>query len=166
MNDAEICLRWVSDPDVIRFLGLLQPARTLDQERSWIASILTDKQHQRAFIIQDEHGRPIGTCGLRGIDREARTAFLGIMIGEKSLWDRGYGAAATEALLALAFTDLGLEEVRLSCHAENRRAVRCYRKVGFRPSSHAPDRARFGRQEVRMAIDRQRWETGQAADSG
>jgi RimJ/RimL family protein N-acetyltransferase len=165
MIDAETCFRWVSDPDVLLYLGLVQPARTLEQERSWIASVLADKAHQRVFVIEDERGTPIGTCGLRGIDRETGTAHLGIMVGEKRLWDRGYGTAATRALLGIGFGELSLSEVRLSCHSENRRALRCYEKAGFRRSSHATQRPRFGRQEVKMAVRRVDWEqTRQTAE--
>jgi RimJ/RimL family protein N-acetyltransferase len=147
---------------VLRFLGLVRPAHTLEQERSWIASILTDKQHQRAFIIESEAGTPIGTCGLRGIDAEKGSAFLGILIGEKSLWDHGYGTAAIEALLEYAFVELGLREVRLSCHHENQRALRCYEKAGFRPSSHLPERGRPRREDIRMAVDRASWTASRA----
>jgi RimJ/RimL family protein N-acetyltransferase len=157
ISDAEVCFRWVSDPDVHRFLGLLQPARTLEQERAWIAGILADKEHQRGFIVEDEDGRPIGTCGLRGIDSEAGTAFLGIMIGEKRLWDKGYGTVATSGLLEYAFHDLGLREVRLSCHRDNRRALRCYEKAGFRPSSRKPERGRVRLEDVQMAVEREAW---------
>ena len=166
ITDAETCLRWVSDPDVSRFLGLLQPARTLEKERAWLSSVIVDKEHQRAFIIEDEGGRPIGTCGLRGIDREAGTAFLGIMIGEKHLWNRGYGTVATKALISYSFAELGLEEVRLSCHADNRGAIRCYQKAGFGPSSHCPERWQFGRDEVCMAINRRQWEAHPPPEEG
>ncbi|HUU53985.1 MAG TPA: GNAT family N-acetyltransferase [Armatimonadota bacterium] len=157
IDDAEMCLRWISDPAVHAFLGLLEPARTLEQERSWIASILTDKDHQRAFVIEIEKGDPIGTCGLRAIDREDGTALFGIMIGEKGMWDRGYGTAATGALLEYAFGELDLKEVRLSCHRENRRGIRCYEKAGFRLSTYVPERVQFGRDEVRMAVRREAW---------
>lgn len=157
ISDAEVCFRWVSDPDVHRFLGLLQPARTVEQERAWIAGILADKEHQRGFIVEDEEGRPIGTCGLRGIDSEAGSAFLGIMIGEKGLWDKGYGTDATSRLLEYAFHDLGLREVRLSCHRGNRRALRCYEKAGFRPSTRKPERGRVRPEDVQMAVGRDAW---------
>ena len=165
MGDAETCFRWISDPDVTRLLGLTQPARSLARERAWISGVLADKQGQRMFVIADEHGSRIGTCGLRGIDRDAGTAFLGIVIGEKSLWNRGYGTAATKALVDYAFGELGLREVRLSCHADNRGALRCYGKAGFQPSTHRPDRWRFGVREVRMAVTRERWEEMRTADA-
>jgi len=158
MTDAETCFRWVSDPEVIRYLGLLQPPSSVAGERSWIAGVLGDKAQQRVFVIEDEAGRPIGTCGLRGIDAQTGTAFLGIMIAEKWLWDRGYGTAATRKLLEYAFCDLGLREVRLSCHWENRRGLRCYQKAGFRESKEPFTPRRYGRQEVQMAISREQWE--------
>ncbi len=152
-----MCIRWVADPAVHALLGLLEPVRTLEQERSWIASIITDKEHQRAFVIETEKGNPIGTCGLRAIDREQGNALFGIMIGEKRLWDRGYGTAATRALLTYAFEELDLKEVRLSCHRENRRGIHCYEKAGFRLSTYVPERVQFGRDEVRMAVRREAW---------
>jgi RimJ/RimL family protein N-acetyltransferase len=157
ISDAQACFRWVLDPDVIRYLGLVQPVGSLEQERAWISRALTDKQ-QRIFVIEDESGRPIGTCGLRGIEPDAGTAFLGIMIGEKSCWDQGYGTAAVRALVEHGFTELGLREIRLSCHPENHRAIRCYRKVGFEPSEHELHPRRFGCREVRMSITRERWQ--------
>ncbi len=158
MSDAETCFRWISDPQVTRMLGLTRPIRSLAQERAWIAAILADSRQQRLFIVADENGRAIGTCGLRGIDEAQGVAYLGIMIGEKSLWDRGYGTSATTALLAYAFGDLGLREVRLSCHRDNHRALRCYEKAGFLPSRHEAVPRRLERPELRMAITRGRWE--------
>jgi RimJ/RimL family protein N-acetyltransferase len=158
IGDAERCLRWVSDPEVQQFLGLLQPARTLDQERSWIASILSDRQHQRAYVIENESGIPIGTCGLRAIDRDEGTALLGLMIGDPRLWGRGYGTAATKALLERAFHELELRQVRLSCHAENRRAIRCYEKAGFEHQPRPEGRANERPGEVWMTISRELWE--------
>jgi RimJ/RimL family protein N-acetyltransferase len=159
IDDAERCFRWVSNPEVQQFLGLIQPARTLEQERSWIAGILSDKRHHRAFVVEDERGAAIGTCGLRAIDSEEGTALLGMMIGEPRLWGRGYGTAATRALLRYAFEELALHEVRLSCHPDNRRAIRCYQKAGFelRPRPGGKPDLRPG--EVWMVIGRERWQT-------
>jgi len=157
ISDAEKCLRWVSHPEVARYLGLVQPGRTLEQERSWIASILSDPQHQRAFVITDERDQDIGTGGLRAVDRDEGTALLGIMIGEPVLWGRGYGTAATKALLRYAFEELGLQEVRLSCHAENRRAIRCYEKAGFEVRTRGQSQPEAHRNEVWMVIARERW---------
>jgi len=162
MSDAEACFRWVSDPDVTRLLGLFRPARSLEQERAWISSVLADRQ-QQAFVIADEHGRGIGTCSLRGIDETEGIAFLGIVIGEKTLWDRGYGTSAAKALLGHAFGELGLREVRLSCHPDNDRALRCYEKAGFERDARRSGADGPARREVWRAITRERWEAVRTA---
>ena len=158
LADAERCYLWESDPDVARYLGLVQAPLSVEHERAWIASVLADRTHQRRFIILDEHDRPIGSCSLRAIDAAQGTALLGILIGERRNWGQGYGTAATRALLDHAFGELALREVRLSCHAGNRRALRCYQKAGFLPSHFEPPRRVFGAQEVHLAISRERWQ--------
>ncbi len=156
-EDAERCYLWVTDPEVARYLGLVQTPVSVEQERSWIVGLLADER-QRHFVIEDEHGRPLGTCGLRGIDPLEGAAHLGLLIGSPHDWGQGYGAAATEALLEYAFRELGLKEVRLSCHERNHRAVRLYQKLGFTPSRHRLPQWTFGRAELRMAITRAAWE--------
>jgi RimJ/RimL family protein N-acetyltransferase len=158
MEDAELCFLWVNDPDVARYLGLVQAPVSIEHERTWIAGVLADATHQRHFVILDERARPIGACGLRRITPEEGIAQLGVFIGDRADWGKGYGTAATRALLEHAFTELGLQEVRLSCHADNRRAIRCYQKAGLLASQHRLETSTFGRHEVRMAITRQRWE--------
>jgi RimJ/RimL family protein N-acetyltransferase len=157
VGDADLCFRWVSDPDVARHLGLAQPPATMREERIWIAAAVGDRT-QRVFIVENSQGRPIGTVSLRGIDEWEGTARLGLMIGEKSLWDRGYGTAAAKAAVSFAFEQLHLREVRLSCHADNPRGLRCYEKAGFRVSHLDTDY----HPQVHMVITREQWESAQA----
>lgn len=157
MSDAETCFRWVTDPDVLRYLGLTRPPRSLQEERRWISTVLADWDHTQMLMVEDEEGRPIGTCTLRGIDHEEGFAFLGILIGEKHLWDHGYGTAATKAALDIAFGQLGLQEVRLSCYSQNRRALRCYEKAGFEIVGREVAWQPEGGADLKMRITRQKW---------
>ncbi len=164
VEDAERCYQWDTDPDVGRHLGLTNMPVDVQHERSWLAQVIADTPHQRMFIIETEEGRPIGSCSLRGIDAVTGIATFGILIGDPRYWGRGYGTAATRALLRYAFEELGLREVRLSCHHDNARALACYRRVGFLPSAYELPHRVFGRAEMTMAITRDRWEElGRAA---
>jgi RimJ/RimL family protein N-acetyltransferase len=158
LSDAELCFRWVTDPEVALHLGLTQPPRTIRDEQAWISSVLADPDHLRMFVIEDENARPIGTSTLRGIEPEEGFAFFGILIGERALWDHGYGTAATLATLAFAFQHLGLREVRLSCYSQNQRALRCYEKAGFQPVTQHWSWVPEGGADLRMSITRERWE--------
>jgi len=59
-------------------------------------------------------------------------ATLGVMIGVKDLWGRGYGTDAVRALCRHAFAEMNLHKVRLEVIATNPRAEAVYERVGFR----------------------------------
>ncbi len=158
MSDAERCFRWVTDPEVALHLGLTRPPRSVREERAWIATVLSDPEHLRMFVVEDGEGRPIGTTTLRGIEPEEGLAHFGILIGEKHLWDQGYGTAATRETLAFAFRELDLREVRLSCYSRNGRARRCYEKAGFEVVRGGALWKPEGGADLRMRITRGEWE--------
>ncbi len=82
-------------------------------------------------IIDCATDQLIGRCLLFGIDSVNRSAMLGIVIGEKAFWGRGYGQEATRLLLHYAFNLLNLHSVMLGTFAFNKRAAAAYRKIGF-----------------------------------
>lgn len=54
------------------------------------------------FAIETE-GKFIHICGLFNFDVNAHTCELGIMIGDKDSWGRGYGCEVASLLLSYAF---------------------------------------------------------------
>ncbi len=112
------------------------------------------KRSDRAtYGIFDEHDAYIGTIEL--YDIRGGSATLGIIIGERSHWGRGYGPEAIHALLGAAFTEYGLEHVRLNTFGDNLRAQAAFRKVGFREIRRV--RAAAGRTDVQMELYRGAW---------
>jgi hypothetical protein len=59
------------------------------------------------------------------------SALFRIVIGEKDVWDRGYGTEATRLVAEEAFDGMGLSEIRLEVFNHNQRAIAAYSKVGF-----------------------------------
>lgn len=82
------------------------------------------------FAIEAD-GECMGICGLYGIDATARHCELGITIGDKECWGRGYGREAVGLLLDYAFRLRNFHRVWLEVHGENERAMRAYRACGF-----------------------------------
>jgi RimJ/RimL family protein N-acetyltransferase len=68
---------------------------------------------------------------LHNLEYENRRAMLGIVIGAKAYWGRGYGADAIRTILGWAFGYLNLNRVYLTVYGYNQRAIRCYQKCGF-----------------------------------
>lgn len=97
------------------------------------------------FIIYErESMRPIGVVNLRDIDRSHRTAELGIAIGEQECWNKGYGTETCFLVLDYGFNGLGLHNVVLDPVSFNQRALKVYKRVGFREIGRRREAHRVG----------------------
>jgi RimJ/RimL family protein N-acetyltransferase len=131
-EDADAWTRWANDLDVGLPLGDEAYAPTsLSEIQEWIAGIIR-KQDPVFDIIDAQTDRLIGRVMLFGVNRVDRAANLGIVIGEKEYWGKGYGTEATLLMLDHAFNLMNLNSVMLGVFAFNQRALASYRKVGFR----------------------------------
>jgi diamine N-acetyltransferase len=128
-SDIPTFLRWLNDPEVIKNLLLYLPLSQA-QEEQWFEDYLCDTS-RHIFGIEKEDGKLIGNVALEGINWKDRHAELGIVIGEKDCWDKGYGTDAVHALLGFAFREMNLHRVFLRVFEDNVRAIRCYEKCGF-----------------------------------
>lgn len=79
----------------------------------------------------------------------ARDSFVGLGIGPRDFWGKGFGTEAMQLILQFAFTELNLRRVTLSVFEYNQRAIRSYEKVGFRHE---------GRQRGRILREGKRWD--------
>tara|TARA_B100000749_G_scaffold277484_1_gene266502 strand:+ start:1258 stop:1581 length:324 start_codon:yes stop_codon:yes gene_type:complete len=61
-----------------------------------------------------------------------REAELGIMIGDKGYWGKGYGADIVKTLLTHLFLDIALDRVYLHTLTWNYRAQASFEKAGFK----------------------------------
>lgn len=75
--------------------------------------------------------RLVGSCGLDGNFFPHGEAFVGIGIGERELWGKGYGTDAMMVVLRYGFQELNLRRISLTCSGFNPRAIRSYEKAGF-----------------------------------
>ncbi len=121
--------RWLNDPKVIRHLELYAPLSTPDEE-AWYEAMRADAS-QSVFAIETETGQHIGNLALMRINWKDRSAELGIVIGDKSQWGKGYGQDAIRTLLDFAFDEMNLHRVYLRVHANHQLAINLYRKCGF-----------------------------------
>ena len=57
---------------------------------------------------------------------------MGIGLGEREYWGKGYGTDTMRLAVRYAFMELNLNRVTLNVFEYNPRAIRCYEKAGFR----------------------------------
>lgn len=131
-EDSPLFLRWYADPEVLHWLHLSEgPVQSPEIERQRYEAAERDPT-RITWIIEALDSVPIGSVSLIAIDELHRRAELGISIGEKTYWGRGYGTDAVRVALRFAFQGLGVRRVGLITDIDNDRGIRCYEKCGFR----------------------------------
>jgi len=132
-EDLPVFVRWFNDPEVRCHLDMVVPL-SMGQEEKWYADMLSRPPEEQPLCIeikQDGEWSHIGNLGLMNFNHHDRSAELGISIGGKSFWGKGYGTDAIRLLVNYGFRELNLNRIYLRVIETNPRGKRCYEKVGF-----------------------------------
>jgi len=129
INDAEKFTEWLNDLDVI--INLQRYAKNLDLNTEKQKLVELAKDHNYG-IIKNDNDELIGNCGFMEIDSLNQTGEVGIFIGNKNYWNKGYGTEALKLLLDYGFKALNLHNIQLRVFSFNTRAIKSYEKIGFR----------------------------------
>ncbi len=138
-------MKWLNDPEVNHFLNWYLPIN-MDGEEKWFASLPTNQKElpftialkiQRNIESRDHASPsiPIGNCSIR-VDWKNRVGNVGVMIGEKEHWGKGYGTEAMKLLVDYGFGTLGMHRMELETFDFNERAIKSYIKAGFKEEGH------------------------------
>ena len=102
--------------------------------KGWIEKNIEDgfKPERYPFSIRELAGdKLIGFLGL-WLNPIHAEVWVGIGIGERDYWGKGYGTDAMRLALQYAFLELSAQRVSLGLFAYNVRALKSYEKAGFR----------------------------------
>jgi len=105
------------------------------EEEEWIRNTWKQRQERKAFFFAIEtktDNKLIGGTSLFNIGWTSRSAKAGIAIHNPEYWGKGYGPEAMNLILSFAFGNLNLNRVELHTFDFNKRAQKCYLKVGFK----------------------------------
>jgi RimJ/RimL family protein N-acetyltransferase len=130
-EDEPHLFKWYNDYEVTQHLMMRYPL-SRGTERDFI-----ERQKELNFrgahfaICLKDGGQLIGGSGLTVPHPENREGVLGIAIGDKSYWDRGYGTDAMRTVCRFGFEQMNLHRIQLDVYSHNERARKVYEKVGF-----------------------------------
>jgi len=131
--DARRDFRWQKDAELMAFSGNRPLKESFLEYLAQSVTAYSPKSEVEMFSIRTlQENRHIGNCALYQIDRDAGEAQLGITIGERDYWCKGYGEDAVKVLSRYAFEQIGLQRLRLKTLKDNDRARRCFEKCGFK----------------------------------
>jgi RimJ/RimL family protein N-acetyltransferase len=127
--------RWGRDSEFKRLInsGVLQmPSSKAAQ--TWLEKELEEQSiNQHWFSIRKlDDDKLLGDIDLYVYNWSGRDAFVGLGIGEREFWGKGYGTDVMRVILRYGFIEVNLKRVTLTVFEYNPRAIRSYEKAGFR----------------------------------
>ena len=129
VNDIEKYTEWLNDLEVTKHLMTYPHIVSIENEKGFLEKI--SKEHTYS-IIDNGTNELIGNCGFTDIDHINQTGEVGIFIGDKKYWDKGYGTEALSLLLDYGFNALNFHNISLRVYSFNERAIKSYEKIGFK----------------------------------
>lgn len=132
-EDIPVAQNYINDPEVKRLLHPGIPyLYTFEDEQKWFDNLSATKDVYSFAIETLDDKKYIGGCGVNKIDWKNRVAEVGIFIGDKEYWNKGYGSDAMKIMVEFIFHQMNINKVKLNVFSFNERAIKSYEKCGFK----------------------------------
>jgi len=123
---------WLNDPQVNRFLEVRLVQQTYETVLAYVRSFYGDTEKYMWGIHANDTKALIGTATLAFIDRHSGQGTIGLMIGAKEYWGKGYGTEIIKLIVDYAFNRLNLHEVKAGVAAKNQASAKAFQNAGFK----------------------------------
>jgi RimJ/RimL family protein N-acetyltransferase len=132
LADAEQDYEWRRDPELATF----DAARPYSGSLKDYVAVFGDElrypsPYRKTIAVEDHDGRHIGNVMYYNADFHRREAEIGVTIGLREYWARGFGTDLLKTFVGYLFDSLSLDRIYLKTLDWNLRAQRCFENVGF-----------------------------------
>ena len=123
--------RWMNDAEVTRFLENGVQRYSIDALHEYVKEKNKDSSNYFLAIIARDGNQHIGNIKLGPINWVHRHGDIGIIIGEKEQWGKGYATEAISLVVKYAFENLKLHKITAGCTELNLGSMKAFQKNGF-----------------------------------
>ena len=122
---------WLADNEVTKNLECRYFPQSIDNIRAYVSSMKAPDNTLFAIIVKEAGDIHIGNIRLGPVSWQHRFAGIGLLIGNKQFWGKGYGTEAISLVRDYAFGKLSLHKLTAGCYSCNLASVRAFEKAGF-----------------------------------
>jgi RimJ/RimL family protein N-acetyltransferase len=123
---------WFSDSTVVSMLEVrFAPPNSIEDLAEFVAAVNDSEDTLMLGIFLQHNKIHIGNIKLGPINQYHSTADIGLLIGERDEWGKGYASAAIKTISDFAFSELGLIKLTAGCYASNKGSRRAFIKAGY-----------------------------------
>ena len=133
LDDAKLDWIWRTDVELAELDAAPVSSLTFEQYRNQYAwQLRSTPVYRSTFAVETlEDPRHIGNVMYYNTDFQRRETELGILLGDRTCWNGGYGREAVRLLVDHVFTNTSLTRIYLHTLDWNIRAQRSFAAAGF-----------------------------------
>lgn len=124
-------LHWLNDSEINQYLEARFEKFNLSRLRSYVHKISHDRNYLFLAIIHRSTGKHIGSIKIGPVILPHRFADVGIIIGEKSFWGKGFACEAIRLAKDYAFRKLKINKLTAGSYSNNIGSIKAFKKSGF-----------------------------------
>jgi RimJ/RimL family protein N-acetyltransferase len=137
LEDCANEYRWRTDKELCQLDAGVPLALTYDEFLTKYSAELEFPGLTYTLAIDTLDGIHIGVSSVFNLDFLGGSTEIGIMIGERAYWAKGYGADALKVFTRYIFQTSDLDKITLRTLNWNSRAQKCFEKCGFIPCGNS-----------------------------
>ena len=122
---------WLNDEEINQYLESRFVKHTPESIGAYIEKILQNKDIFFFAMVRKDNNRHIGNIKLGPIDWRHKLGDIGIIIGDKDSWGKGYATEAIDILSEFSFSELGLHKLTAGAYMNNVGSVKAFQRAGF-----------------------------------
>jgi RimJ/RimL family protein N-acetyltransferase len=123
---------WMNDPDITQFLESRWRAHTFESIRAFVAAMNESPRDFQFGMFLKNSDIHIGNIKVGNIDLMHRRGDVGLLIGDKNSWGKGYATEAITLVTRFAFEELNLNKLIAGMYAPNQGSYKAFIKAGWR----------------------------------
>lgn len=131
-EDMKLMAKWHNDQEIMTLFAITKETSE-EYWQKWLERSVASPNVVYFGIAKKGGNELIGYVHLDGIMWNHRLCRdIGILIGEKGEWSKGYGTEAMKLMIYHAFNTLGLHRLELMTFPFNKRGLKVWKKCGFK----------------------------------
>ena len=153
-------LGWLNDAEVMRYLGSAGRWATRESVLAYLERFRNGTSDLILAIRKRHTHLHIGTITINHVNWTLRTGHLGIMIGRKEYWGKGYALEALRLFIDYLFRDAKLHKLAATAPIENIASIVTLKKLGFKTEGMLRHEALVGgvyRDLMRLGLLEDEW---------
>jgi RimJ/RimL family protein N-acetyltransferase len=123
--------RWMNDPEITQYLESRFYPNSMETLQEYVKTRMGNPNEIFLAIVAKDSDKHIGNIKLGPINWTHRIGDIGIIIGEKEYWGKGYAKEAIQLMAKYAFDTLNLHKVTAGCYLPNEGAIKAFQNAGF-----------------------------------